>query len=70
MLKRLWLLCSTLWALPCLWGGIGRPDGILPKDIELAAAPFLVGWFLLLAARFVLTGKVTRLPNVIRSRRP
>ena len=56
MLKRLWLLISVVWALVFLLSGTTRVVGILPDDIALAAAPFVIGWLFARAARFVVTG--------------
>jgi len=56
MLKRLWLLISIAWALVFLRNGTTRGTGILGGDVELAAAPLLVGPLLARAARFVVTG--------------
>jgi len=57
MLKRLWFLLSTLWALTFLIAGATRPVyGILPRDIVIGLLPLVVGWCLAKSARFVVTG--------------
>jgi hypothetical protein len=72
MLTRAWLLVSGVWALLCLWGGANRADGsgIEQKDLVLALAPFVLGWLLALAVRFVITGSVMKRPRAVPYRRP
>lgn len=69
MLKRLWLLIVGLWAAVFLWNGSTRLNGVLPGDVALALAPLIIGWLLVLAARFVVTGTVAKTPQAVPWRR-
>jgi hypothetical protein len=62
MLKRLGWVLAGVWAVPCLWAGFARPEGILAKDFITAFAPLVSGWLLLVAGRFVATGTVRHSP--------
>lgn len=63
MLKRLWLVLSTLWALLFLAGGIAKPQGIEGSDVWLVSMPFIVGIVAYRLGRFVLTGRWTAQPS-------
>ncbi|HZL56346.1 MAG TPA: hypothetical protein VFC21_04665 [Bryobacteraceae bacterium] len=56
MLKRLWFLLSTLWALTFPIAGATRLTRVQGMDWAVAAAPLVLGWFLAKAARFVVAG--------------
>ena len=61
MLKRLWFVLSGIWALCCLIPDADRLDA---KLLGIALAPFALGWFVAVAARFVVTGSVVRRRSV------
>lgn len=71
MLKRLWLLLSSLWLLLCLYGGSTRPDGgLMDKDLWLGFAPFIIGWLVAKGLRFVVTGSPLKPRGPVPYRRP
>jgi hypothetical protein len=70
MLKRLWLLLSTLWAALILANGSSRLTGIQEIDWTMAAAPFVLGGFCARATRFVITGSPLRSRGPVPYRRP
>jgi hypothetical protein len=42
MLKRAWFVITMTWAGCCLWGGLGRSDGLMAKDLFIAFLPLIV----------------------------
>jgi hypothetical protein len=60
MLKRLYLLLSTLWAIAFLLNGSTKLTGIGTGDLILALAPLTIGWAVGRAALFVTTGSFRR----------
>jgi hypothetical protein len=70
MLNRLYLLLSGIWALCCIvpetMSDYGHVDA---KVLGIAFAPFALGWALMLAARFVITGSVMK-PRIRATRPP
>jgi hypothetical protein len=70
MLKRAWFLIAALWALVFLWNGSTRDAAMKSGDIALALAPLIIGWLLVPAARFVVTGSPLRPQDPVRYRKP
>jgi hypothetical protein len=58
MLKRLGWVLAGVWAAVFLANGATKVDGIGRGDVMLAAAPLAIGWLLLQAGRFVVTGSL------------
>jgi hypothetical protein len=60
MIRRAFYLIAGLWALVFLANGASKLDGIREGDVWLACAPFAIGWLLVRAGRFVVTGSPAR----------
>jgi hypothetical protein len=65
VIRRLWVLLCCAWAAAFLANGATKVDGIAARDLELAAAPWVIGWLIARAARFVVTGSPLRLDTEI-----
>jgi hypothetical protein len=70
MLKRAWFVLAGLWAAVFLGNGSTRLHGIQNWDWLLAFAPLAIGWLVAEAARFIVTGTVTRPPRALPYRKP
>lgn len=56
MIARAWLLLCALWAFAFIGNGATKVDGIQRGDVIIAAAPWVIGFALVQALRFVVTG--------------
>lgn len=56
MLIRLWLLLSALWAVFLVGVNVNNEYAQWPLVLSLAAAPFIGGFLLMRALRFVVFG--------------
>ena len=57
MVKRGWLVFSAVWAAAFLANGATKAGGIQDFDLFLASLPFVVGWSLWRALRYVISGR-------------